>query len=119
MSRQFDNQHAITVVVAIDVAANRFASYDGRYPDGSTGAKMSCGVYETEGAAGDAVAVTTRYSQLVTADGAIDQYAPVKPGTDGKATAGTEADCCGRALAAAADGQLVEVEIYRHVTATP
>lgn len=119
MGRQFDKQHAITVIASADVQANRFAAYDGSYPDGTSGAKMSCGVYETDAAAGDAVAVTTGFSQLVVAEGAIDRYAPVKPGTDGKATAGAEDDCCGRALAAASDGQLVEVQLFRHVTTTP
>ena len=30
--RQFDKQHAVTVVLTAAVAANRFLAYDGGYP---------------------------------------------------------------------------------------
>lgn len=116
--RQFDKQHAVTVVATAPVAAHRFIAYDGGYPSVAGGAKDCQGVSETAAEAGEAVSVVTGYSYLVEAEGAIAFGALVKVGTDGKAVTGTAADHCGRALGAATQaGQLVEVQIYKHVHA--
>ncbi len=116
--RQFDKQHAVTVVAAAGVAAHRFAAYDGGYPSAAGGAKDCQGIYETNAEPGDAVSVVTGYSYLVEAEAAIAFGALVKPGTDGKAITGSAADHCGRALGAATQGsQLIEVQLYKHVHA--
>lgn len=116
--RQFDKQHAVTVVLTAAVAANRFLAYDGGYPSIAGGAKDVQGVTENAGEIGDAVSVTTGYSQLVEIEAAIAFGALVKVGTDGKAVTGTAADHCGRALGAATQaGQLIEVQLYKHVHA--
>ena len=116
--RQFDKQHAITMVATAALAAHRFAAYDGGYPTAAGGAKDSQGVTETSAAVGDAVAVVTSYSYPVEAGGAIPFGALVKPDAEGKAVAGTAAEHCGRCLGAATQaGQLVEVQILTHVHA--
>ena len=116
--RQFDKQHAVTVVATAAVAAHRFIAYDGGYPSVAGGAKDSQGVAETAAALGEPLSVVTGYSYLVEAEAAITFGALVKVGTDGKAITGTLADHCGRALGAAtAAGQLIEVQIYKHVHA--
>ena len=67
---------------------------------------------------GEAVVAITSYSALVEAEAAIAFGALVKVGTDGKAITGTAADHCGRALGAATQpGQLIEVQLYKHVHA--
>ena len=67
---------------------------------------------------GEAVVAITGYSALVEAEAAIAFGALVKVGTDGKAITGTAADHCGRALGAATQaGQLIEVQLYKHVHA--
>lgn len=117
--RQYDKQHATTVVLTGAVAAHRFVSFAGAPAVGTAGAGGATdaqGVSETAGAIGDAVSVVTGYSYLVEAGDAITAGAFVKPGTDGKAVAGTIADNCGRALSAAGgDGDLVEVVLQPHV----
>ena len=116
--RQFDKQHAITMVATVALAAHRFAAYDGGYPTAAGGAKDAQGVTETAAAPGEAVSVVTNYSYLVEAGGAIAFGALVKPDAEGKAVAGTAADHCGRCLGVATQaGQLVEVQIYKHVHA--
>ena len=116
--RQFDKTHAITLVATAAVAAHRFIAYDGGYPSTAGGAKDVQGISETEAAAGQALSVVTGYSYLVQAEEAIAFGALVKAGTDGKAAAGTSADHCGRALGAATQaGQLIEVQLYKHVHA--
>ena len=45
--RQFDKQHAITMVATAALAAHRFAAYDGGYPTAAGGAKDAQGVTET------------------------------------------------------------------------
>ena len=116
--RQFDRQHAITLVATVALAANRFVAYDGGYPTIAGGAKDSQGVTAHAAVANEAVTVVTAYSALVEAEAAIAFGALVKVGTDGKAIAGTLADHCGRALGAAtAAGQLIEVQIYKHIHA--
>lgn len=120
--RQYDKQHALTIVAVAAVAAHRFISFAGGYAVGTAsagGATDAAGISEHAGAIGDAVSVVTGYSYLVEAGGAITAGAFVKPGTDGKAVAGTIADNCGRALAAASgDGVLVEVVLQPHIHPT-
>ena len=116
--RQFDKQHAVTVVATAAIAPHRFVAYDGGYPSVAGGAKDSQGVAETAAALGEALTVVTGYSYLVEAEAAITFGALVKVGTDGKAVTGTLADHCGRALGAATQaGQLIEVQLYKHVHA--
>ena len=116
--RQFDKQHAVTVVATAAIAPHRFVAYDGGYPSVAGGAKDSQGVSETAAALGEALTVVTSYSYLVEAAEAISFGALVKPDVSGKAVVGTAADHCGRALGAAtAAGQLIEVQLYKHVHA--
>ena len=112
--RQFDKQHAVTVVLTAAVAANRFLAYDGGYPSIAGGAKDVQGVTENAAEAGEALSVVTSYSYLVEAGADLAFGAYVKPGTDGKAIVGAVDDHCGRALGACASGQLVEVQIVKH-----
>lgn len=116
--RQYDKTHAVTLVAAAALAANRFVAYDGTYPTIAGGAKDVQGVTLSAAEVNDAVTVVTDYSYLVEAGGAIAFGALVKPDAVGKAVAGTAADHCGRALGAAiATGQLIEVQLYKHVHA--
>lgn len=117
--RQYDKQHAVTLVAAAALIACRFVAYDGGYPTISGGAKDVQGVTESAAeAAGDAVTVITGYSALVEAAEAIAFGTLVKTDMAGKAVPGTAADHCGRALGAAtAAGQLIEVQVLKHVHA--
>lgn len=116
--RQFDKQHAVTLVAIAAVAAYRFVAYDGGYPTAAGAAKDVQGVTENAAEPGEAVSVVTSYSYLVEAGEAIAFGALVKPDLVGKAVAGTAADHCGRALGAATQaGQLIEVQLYKHVHA--
>lgn len=116
--RQFDKRHAVTMVATAALVAHRFVAYDGGYPSIAGGAKDCQGVSETAAEVGDALPVVTSYSYLVEAEAAISFGALVKVGTDGKAITGSAADHCGRALGAATQaGQLIEVQIYKHVHA--
>lgn len=116
--RQFDKTHAVTLVASVALAAHRFIAYDGAYPTTAGGAKDVQGVSETAADAGDALSVVTGYSYLVEAAEALAFGALVAPDASGRAVAGTAANHCGRALGAAAQaGQLVEVQLYKHVHA--
>lgn len=117
MGKQYDKQHASTIVATAALAANRFAGFDGAPATSAGGSHDAAGITETEAAVGGAVSVVTGYSYLVEAGEAIAQYAFVKPAADasGKAIAGTATDCCGFALeAASAAGQLIEVRLLPH-----
>ncbi len=114
---QFDKVHAVTLIAAAILAANRFIAYDGGYATAVGGAKDCQGVSEQAAEAGEALSVVTGYSYLVEAEGNIALGDYVKPGTDGKGIAGTLADHCARALGVAAAGQLVEVQIVKHIHA--
>jgi hypothetical protein len=117
---QHQKRFAITMVALVALAANRFAAYDGGYPSAVGGVKDCQGVTESDAAAGDAVSVVTDYSYLVEASAAVAFGDYIKPAVDGtgRAAVGTLTDHCGRALgAAAAAGQLVEVQIVKHVHA--
>ena len=116
--RQYDKQHAITLVAMAALAASRFAAYDGGYPTIAGGAKDVQGVTEEAAEVGQAISVITGYSALVEAGAAIAFGALVKTDSIGRAVTGTLADNCGRALGTAtAAGQLIEVQLYRHVHA--
>ncbi|MEG1454274.1 MAG: DUF2190 family protein [Comamonas sp.] len=116
--RQFDKRHATTLVATVALAAHRFVAYDGGYPTAAGGAKDVQGVTETAAASGEAVAVVTSYSYLVEAGGAVAFGALVKADATGRAVTGSLTEHCGRALGAAtAEGQLIEVEILKHVHA--
>lgn len=116
--RQFDKQHAVTIAAAVALAAHRFVAYDGGYPTSEGGAKDMQGVSESAAEAGDALSLVTDYSYLVEAAEAISFGALVKADATGRAINGTLADHCGRALGASAQaGQLIEVQIYKHVHA--
>lgn len=116
--RQFDKRHAVTVVATAALAAHRFVAYDGGYPTVAGGSKDCQGISETAADVGDALPVVTSYSYLVEAEAAIAFGVLIKVGTDGKAITGSAADHCGRALGAATQaGQLLEVQIYKHVHA--
>ncbi len=118
--RQFDKQHAITMVAVAALAAHRFAAYDGGYATSAGGVKDAQGVTESAAEIGDAVSVVTGYSYLVSAGEAIAFGAYVKPGTNGVAMVGTADDHCGRALGAATEvGQLIEVQIVKHQHPAP
>lgn len=116
--RQFDKQHAVTLVATAALAAYRFAAYDGGYPTAAGDGKDVQGVTENAADIGEAVSVVTGYSYLVEAGAAVAFGALVKPDLTGKAVVGAAADYCGRALGAAtAAGQLIEVQLYKHTHA--
>ena len=116
--RQFDKTHAVTIVATAALAACRFAAYDGGYPTAAGGAKDVQGVTENAAEVGEAVALTTGYSALVEAGEALGFGVLVKPDATGRAVVGTAADHCGRALGASTvAGQLIEVQLYKHVHA--
>lgn len=122
MGRQYDKQHATTLVATAVLAAYRFASYAGGYASGAAGAGGAAdalGVTEHAAEIGEAVSVATGFSYLVEAEATFAAGAFIKPGTDGKAAAGSITDHCARALeAATAVGQLVEVQLVEHVHPT-
>ena len=113
--RQYDKQHSLTVVAIAAVLAHRFIGYDGQYATAAGGVRDSQGVSETPAAIGEAFTVVTRYSYLVEASEAIAFGDYVRPAADGtgRAAVGTATLHCGRALGAAALGQLVEVQIVQ------
>lgn len=116
--RQYDKQHAVTTVATVALAAHRFIAYDGGYPTVAGGAKDCQGVSETSAQPGEALPVVTSYSYLVEAAEPIAFGGLVKPDATGRAAVGSAADHCGRALGAAtAAGQLIEVQLYKHVHA--
>lgn len=122
MGRQYDKQHATTIIATAALLPNRFIGFGGAYAVGTAGAgglTDAAGVSETAAAVGDALSVVTGYSYTVVAGGPITKGAFIKPGTDGKAVAGSITDNCGRALeAAAADGDLIEVRLQPHIHPT-
>lgn len=122
MGKQYDKQHATTVVATAVLAASRLVSFAGDYAVGTAGAggtTDACGVSESSAAIGDAVSLITGYSAVVMAGAPISAGAFVKPGTSGKAITGSITDNCGRALeAAGADGDLIEVKLQNHIHPT-
>ncbi len=117
---QHQKRFAVTLVAMAAIAANRIIAYDGTYATAVGGVKDAQGVSEFDAASGDAVSVVTDYSYLVECSAAIAFGDYIKPAVDGtgRAAVGTLADHCGRALGATtAAGQLVEMQIVRHVHA--
>ena len=116
MGRQYDKQHAVTMLATAALAANRFLAHDGGYATNAGGTKDTIGVSESNAGIGDVFPVITGFSALVTAVEPIAQHAYVKPAADGSgmAATGTATDHCGRAMEAAVAGQLVEVRILPH-----
>lgn len=118
--QQMQKRFAITIVASLALAANRIIAYDGGYATAAGGVKDAQGVSEADCAANDAVSVVTDYSYLVECSAPIAFGDYVKPAVDGtgRAAPGTLTDHCGRALGATtAPGQLVEMQIVRHVHA--
>lgn len=114
--RQYDKQHAVTVVATATLAAHRFVAYDGGYPSATGGAKAVQGIAETAAQPGEALPVVTGYSYLVEVAAPIAFGQLVKPDATGKAVAGSLTEHCARALGAATQaGQLVEVQLLPHV----
>ncbi len=110
MGKQYDKQHAVTVIAAAAISANRFVAFDGTHADSTGGARDAQGISESDAAIGQPVSVITGYSGVVEAGGAFAQFAFVKADANGKAIAGTATDYCGRALEASSGaGAFVEV----------
>lgn len=118
--QQYQKRFAITMVATAILAANRIAAYDGGYATAAGGVKDAQGVTETAAAVDDAVSVVTDYSALVECSAPIAFGDYIKPAVDatGRAAVGSLADHCGRALGATtAAGQLVEMQIVKHIHA--
>ncbi len=112
---QYDKTHAVLVVAAVAVAANRFIAYEGKYPSAGGAAHDSQGVSENAALPGEDITVVTSYSYPVEAAGNIAFGDPVTSDASGRAIVATTAEHCGVALGAATAGQLVEVQICKHV----
>lgn len=125
MPRQYDKQHATTVVATAPLKAHRFVAFDGGYVTVAGGLHACCGITETAAAEGEAVSVVTSYSYLVESGAAFAAGALLKPSpanptpaVAGRAIEGSSTDHCARALVAAtAAGQLVPVVLLPHVQA--
>ena len=120
--RQFDKTHAVTQTATAAITKHRFVGYNGAHAPAApaNGGQDSQGVAEESASIGEAFSVVTGYSFLVETSAAIALGDYVKPAADGsgRAAPGAIADHCGRALGiASAAGQLVEVQIVRHVHA--
>ena len=116
--QQFDRHHAITIEATVALAANRLIAYDGGYATSAGGVKDCQGVSQMAAAIGDALPITTRYSELVECSAAIAFGDWIKPAADGtgRAAVGSRTDNCGRALGATtAAGQTFEMQIHKHV----
>ena len=114
--RQYDKQHAITMVATAELAAHRFIAYDGGYPSAAGGAKAVQGIAETAAQPGEALPVVTGYSYLVEVAAPIAFGQLVKPDATGQAVVGSLTEYCARALGAATQaGQLLEVQLLGHV----
>ena len=115
---QHQKDDSTTVVATTAVVASRFIAYDGGYATAAGGVKDAQGIGENDAAAGDAISVVTCYSYTLEASAPIAFGDYVMPAADatGRGAVGTLLNHCGRALGAAtAAGQLVEVQIVRHV----
>lgn len=116
--QQHQKTDAITVVATADLVAYRIIGYDGTYATSAGGLHDAQGVSEFDCAMGEACSVVTEYSYLVEASAIIAFGDYIKPAVDGtgRGAVGALADHCGRALgAAAAAGQLFEMQIINHV----
>ena len=110
MGKQYDKEHAVTIVATAAIAACRFVGFNGAHATSAGGAADAQGISESAGAIGEAVSLITEYSGTVEAAEAFAQFAFVKSDANGKAITGTATDYCGRALdASAGAGDFVEV----------
>lgn len=119
--QQSDPRHKVTVLAAAAaMVANRFMAYDGNYATAAGGVKDCQGI-SSNGAdnIGDPIVVVTHYSYLVEAGAVLAFGDYVKPdlAATGKAIVGALADHCGRALGDAQIGDLVEVQVVKHIHA--
>jgi hypothetical protein len=115
---QYEKTHATTVAVSATIPAHRFVGYDGAPATSAGDAHDAIGVSEFSAEQGEVVSAITGWSAIVEAGDAIAQFAFVKPDAQGRAVTGATDETCGRALeAAAAAGDLIEVELYRHTHA--
>lgn len=116
--QQFDRRHAVTIEATVALAAARLIAYDGGYATSAGGLKDCQGVSQMAAAVGEALPLTTHYSELVECSAAVAFGDWIKPAADGtgRAAVGSRTDNCGRALGAtSAAGQLVEVQLLKHV----
>lgn len=122
---QADRQHSITIVAQEPIEPNRFVSFAGvrAHADGG-GTEEDGGLYDMQGVSqtaaeeGQALALTTGYSELVECIEAIPFGAYVKPSADdsGRAAVGTIDLHCGIALGETTEeGQKLEVKLCQHV----
>lgn len=110
MGKQYDKQHAVTVIATAAIVANRFVGFDGAHATSAGAAHDAQGISESDAGIGQAVSVITDYSGIVEAGEAFAQHAFVKADANGKAITGTATDYCGRALEASSGaGAFVEV----------
>lgn len=117
---QYDKVHAVTLVAMAAISVARFVAYDGTHATSAGGVKDAQGVSENAADVGEAFSAITGYSALVESSAAIALFDYIKPAADGsgKAAVGALGDHCGRALGAATGaGELVEVQIVRHIHA--
>ena len=116
--RQYDKQHATTVIATAIIEQYRFVGFDGQHATSAGGVHDSQGTSEYRAAVGEAASVITSYSGLVeiAAGQTIAFGDPVKPAADGsgKAALGDSNDNCGRALGAGTEGHVIEVQLQRH-----
>jgi len=110
MGKQYDKEHAVTVIATAAILANRFVGFGGAHATSAGGANDAQGISESEAAIGQAVSLVTGYSGVVETGGAFAQFDFVKADANGKAVVGTATDYCGRALEASSGaGVFVEV----------
>lgn len=102
--------HSVTVIAAVALAVNRLVASSGAY---ATSSNDVLGVSEIAVAAGRACSCITAYSWPVEAAEAIAEGDWVKPAADGsgRLAVGSDTDACGRAITAAAVGQLADVRL--------
>ncbi len=116
---QYDKQHAVVVVATAKIEANRFIGYDGTHATNAGGVHDAQGISETAAEIGQATPVVTSYSYLVElGTGATIAFGDLlKPAADGSGTAilGDGTEYCARALGAGVAGDLIEVEVDRHM----
>ena len=109
MGKQYDKEHAVTIVATAAIIACRFVGFDGAHATSAGGAHDTQGISEANADVGQAVSLITEYSGVVEAGEAFAQFAFVKADANGKAITGTATDYCGRALEASSGaGAFVE-----------
>lgn len=115
---QSDYQHGTTIEAQAALLPFRLIAFDGTYATSAGGVKDFQGVSQAAASIGQALALTTDYSENVECSAAISFGAYIKPAADGsgRAAVGTIGDHCGRALGSTtAAGQKFEMKICQHV----